>query len=136
MAIHMRTPSFIPGVELYHRFYWEAVRPVLDTEFPGLRHSAALIGPGSEVLGFDTPVWTDHHWGSRAMLFLEDGKRSSPMFDLLRLPNNHPFGQHEDGITGTWANDRCPGEIPECRQDAVLLTEVKARQRGAESTRA
>ena len=63
-------PIFIPGLELARRFYWEAVRPVLDTEFPGLRHSAALTGTGSEVLGFDTPMSADHHWGPRAMLFL------------------------------------------------------------------
>ena len=63
-------PTFIPGLELARRFYWEAVRPVLEAEFPGLRHSAALIGTGSEVLGFDTPMSADHHWGPRAMLFL------------------------------------------------------------------
>jgi len=66
----MTVPSFIPGIELCRRFYWEAVRPVLDVDFPGLPHSAALIGPGSEVLGFDTEMSTDHHWGPRAMLFL------------------------------------------------------------------
>ncbi len=64
--------EFIPGLELCRRFYWEAVRPVLDAEFPGLPHSAALIGPGSEVLGFDTPMSADHHWGPRAMLFLAE----------------------------------------------------------------
>ena len=48
--------KFIPGLELARRFYWEAVRPILDADFPGLRHSAALIGAGSEVLGFDTPM--------------------------------------------------------------------------------
>ena len=58
-------PTFTPGVELARRFYWEAVRPVLDAEFPGLKHSAALIGTGSEVLGFDTPMSADHHWGPR-----------------------------------------------------------------------
>jgi hypothetical protein len=62
--------TFIPGLDLARRFYWEAVRPVLDAEFPGLLHSAALIGTGSEVLGFDTPMSADHHWGPRAMLFL------------------------------------------------------------------
>jgi hypothetical protein len=62
--------EFIPGLDLARRFYWEAVRPVLDAELPGLRHSAGLIGYGSEVLGFDTPMSTDHHWGPRTMLFL------------------------------------------------------------------
>ncbi len=64
--------DFIAGIELGQRFYWEAVRPVLDAEFPGLQHSAALIGAGSEVLGFDTPMSADHHWGPRAMLFLAE----------------------------------------------------------------
>jgi hypothetical protein len=66
----MAAPSFIPGIELCRRFYWEAVRPVLDAEFPNLKHSAALIGYGSEVLGFDTEMSADHHWGPRVMLFL------------------------------------------------------------------
>lgn len=63
---------FIPGLALCRRFYWEAVRPLLDAEFPSLPHTAALIGPGSEVLGFDTPMSADHHWGPRAMLFLAE----------------------------------------------------------------
>jgi hypothetical protein len=65
-------PDFIPGIELCRRFYWDAVRPILDDAFPGLPHSAALIGHGSEVLGFDDAMSTDHHWGPRAMLFLQE----------------------------------------------------------------
>jgi hypothetical protein len=57
---------------LAERFYRDAIRPVLDRAFPGLLHSAALIGTGSEVLGFDTPVSCDHHWGPRAIVFLAD----------------------------------------------------------------
>lgn len=40
-------------------------------KFPQLRYSAALIGSGSEVLGFDTEMSSDHHWGPRVMLFVE-----------------------------------------------------------------
>jgi hypothetical protein len=65
-------PPFIPGLELARRFYHEAVRPILDAQFPGLAHDAALIGSGSEVLGFDTAMSRDHHWGPRAMLFLRE----------------------------------------------------------------
>lgn len=57
----MSGTPFIPGLELSRRFYWEAVRPVLDDAYPNLSHSAALIGHGSEVLGFDTPMSADHH---------------------------------------------------------------------------
>jgi hypothetical protein len=63
---------FTPGLRLCQGFYQEAVRPILDREFPGLPHSAALIGSGSEVLGFDDEMSTDHHWGPRVMLFLHE----------------------------------------------------------------
>lgn len=60
------------GLKLAELFYCEAVKPILQVHFAGLRHSAALIGPGSEVLGFDTPMSRDHHWGPRAMIFLSE----------------------------------------------------------------
>jgi hypothetical protein len=71
------TPDFIPGIDLARLLYVEQVRPLLDEYFPGLPHSAALIGPGSEVLGFDSPRSTDHDWGPRLQLFLPDTERSA-----------------------------------------------------------
>ena len=66
------TAEFIPGLALSRLFYTEQVRPLLDASFPGLAHTAALIGSGSDVLGFDTPRSTDHDWGPRLQLFLAD----------------------------------------------------------------
>jgi hypothetical protein len=66
----MTTPSFIPGLELSRRFYLEAVRPLLDEAVPGMTHSAARLGSGSEVLGFDTARSADHEWGPRLQVFL------------------------------------------------------------------
>ncbi|MFF9080364.1 DUF4037 domain-containing protein [Streptomyces rubiginosohelvolus] len=68
----MTTPAraFLPGLELSRILYEEAVRPILDAEFPGLRYAAARVGPGSEVLGFDTARSADHEWGPRLDLFL------------------------------------------------------------------
>jgi hypothetical protein len=63
---------FESGLELSGRFYREAVRPILDSNFPGLPHAAALMGRGSEVLGFDDPMSTDHDWLPRIQLFLRD----------------------------------------------------------------
>ena len=63
-------PEFIPGLQLNEAFYWQAVRPILDRHFPALPHSAALIGSGSDVTGFDTAVSRDHEWGPRLNLFL------------------------------------------------------------------
>src|SRR5438067_2392739 len=62
--------TFIPGLELSRRFYHEAVRPVVRAHFGDLPHTAARIGTGSEVLGFDTARSADHEWGPRLQLFL------------------------------------------------------------------
>jgi hypothetical protein len=70
-------PEFIPGLELNKSFYHEAVKPILESHCPGLRYSAALIGYGSDVLGFDTPISTDHEWGLRLLLFLSEGDRET-----------------------------------------------------------
>jgi len=63
---------FIPGLELARTFFHELVKPILHQHFPMLRYSAGLIGSGSEVLGFDTELSSDHHWGPRVMLFFEN----------------------------------------------------------------
>ncbi|MFC9066105.1 MULTISPECIES: DUF4037 domain-containing protein [Streptomyces] len=68
--------SFLPGLVLSRALYEEAVRPLLDDAFPGLRHTAARIGAGSEVLGFDTPRSADHEWGPRLELFLTPRDRA------------------------------------------------------------
>lgn len=76
-------PDHIPGLTLSERYYWEIVCPILERAFPGLAHSAALLGPGSEVLGFDTARSSDHHWGPRLILFLssKDWPVLSPKVD-------------------------------------------------------
>jgi len=66
----MMPPTFIPGLDLNERFYHRLVRPLLAEHFPHLAYSAALIGYGSDVLGYDTALSTDHNWGPRLQLFL------------------------------------------------------------------
>jgi uncharacterized protein DUF4037 len=63
----MSSPTFVPAVELSGAFYQDVVRPLLV----GRAHSAALLGRGSEVLGYDTPRSTDHDWGPRLQIFLD-----------------------------------------------------------------
>src|SRR6266849_6942982 len=67
-----KAPEFITGLKLSELFYRDAVGPILASNFPKMRHSAALLGSGSEVLGFDTIRSTDHHWGPRLQVFLSD----------------------------------------------------------------
>ena len=77
-APHSFTPhTFVPGRELSAAFYENAVRPLLEHAHPGLVHSAALIGTGSEVVGFDTERSTDHGWGPRLELFIHPQDRAA-----------------------------------------------------------
>lgn len=63
-------PEFMPGLTLNRLFYTEAVRPLLARSYPGLAYAAARIGSGSDVLGYDTAMSTDHDWGPRLILAL------------------------------------------------------------------
>ena len=77
--------GFVPGLELCRNFYAEVVAPAV-----GARHGAALLGPGSDVLGYDTERSTDHDWGPRCQLFVQasdlDEVRSRV---LTSLPKAH-----------------------------------------------
>jgi hypothetical protein len=78
---------FLPGLELSRRFYQQAVWPILARRFPGLRYTAALVSPGSDVLGFDTPMSRDHQWGPRLTLFLSEADltgQQAPILEALR----------------------------------------------------
>jgi hypothetical protein len=98
---------FIKGLELSRLFYHEAVKPILANHFPDLIYSAALIGSGSDVLGFDTPQSMDHDWGPRLMLFLHEDDHESYHEEIhQRLNQELPgevfgyptrFARHEDG---------------------------------------
>lgn len=57
---------FVSGLELNAGFYRDAVAPLLS----GRAHAAALLGDGSDVLGYDTERSTDHGWGPRLQVFV------------------------------------------------------------------
>lgn len=87
------TGGFVAGLELSRRFYAEAVRPILVEAVPGLVHSGARLGGGSEVLGFDTARSADHEWGPRVQLFLcpQDVTQHAERLDAVfaeRLPKS------------------------------------------------
>lgn len=104
--------TYLSGRELSAAFYTELVRPLLDQaaaepaasafghaelghadaelENRTLKHSAALLGTGSEVVGYDTERSVDHDWGPRLEVFLrpEDQHLAGQLTRLLddRLP--------------------------------------------------
>ena len=59
-----------------------------------MKHSAALLGPGSEVLGFDDELSTDHHWGPRVMLFVEEESLIYAEQMIQVLAQNLPYEFH------------------------------------------
>ena len=60
---------FIPGAELGGAYYEEVVGAIVGD----LPHSAAFLGYGSDVLGFDDVRSTDHGWGPRLQVFVREG---------------------------------------------------------------
>jgi uncharacterized protein DUF4037 len=56
------------GLGLARRFYERVIAPRLEDQ----PHAAALLGPGSEVLGYDDATSTDHSFGPRVQVFVED----------------------------------------------------------------
>jgi len=65
-------PEFVPGLQLARGFYATVVRSLLEEQFSQVPYAAALLGPGSEVVGFDSQRSTDHDWGPRLQIFLSD----------------------------------------------------------------
>lgn len=65
-----RVSAFTNCLQLSQAFFSESVAPILKEEFPKLHYDAALIGSGSEVLGYDDERSTDHDWHPRVYVFL------------------------------------------------------------------
>jgi hypothetical protein len=92
--------TFIPGIKLCEQFYQEDVQPILLDHFPKMKYAAALIGPGSEVLGFDDELSTDHHWGPRVMLFIEEGRQDAEQIVHILAQNlSHEFLGYSTNFT-------------------------------------
>jgi Domain of unknown function (DUF4037) len=121
-------PVFVAGVELSVRLYHGAVRPLLSRYFPELPHTAALIGRGSEVLGFDTERSTDHDWGPRLHLFLaaaDAAGYANEIADMLaaRLPDTidgYPTNFVVMGDEGTRRMQHAIGRV----QHGVAIAEL------------
>ena len=132
--------EFVPGLRLAREFYAAVVRPLLDERFPGLPYAVALIGPGSEVAGFDTPRSTDHDWGPRLQIFLRDGDAGTDLATSVtatlaeRLPESfrgypvafpltgEPAEQARHHVTVTSLKTWASGHLGfDPRQDVTLL---------------
>lgn len=77
--------QFIRGMKLCENFFNDYAKTIMEDNFPNLKYSAGLIGYGSDVLGYDDVVSTDHMWGPRFYLFLskEDITKKDEIFNVL-----------------------------------------------------
>lgn len=91
-------PAFVPALELSAAFYRDAVAPVLA----GQPHAAALLGWGSDVLGFDTERSTDHGWGPRVLIFLPAGDKGRTGMWSSRLDQQLPRAFHGWPVRFGW----------------------------------
>lgn len=80
---------FIPGLELSRMLFEDAVEPLLSEHFPELRYAAGLIGSGSDVLGFDTERSTDHEWGPRVVILVDETVPHSTHDAIVRMLEEH-----------------------------------------------
>jgi hypothetical protein len=98
---------FTNGIELSRRYHFEFVQPFISSNFPDLRYASALIGPGSEVLGYDTEMSTDHDWGPRVFLFLQNQDMNfvDDIFQMLQTNKPDEFYGYPVDLNQTVINE-------------------------------
>lgn len=104
----MQQESFTSGMEL-SRILSATIEPRLREAFPAIPLALAFIGPGSDVLGYDTARSMDHDWGPRLTIVVPDDAAEEMIFrinaDLHRfLPSQIAgfptrYAVHADGTT-------------------------------------
>lgn len=93
-----------PGALLSRRFFVEEVQPIVDRALGDIGYLAARLGSGSDVLGFDDELSTDHDFGCRLTLLVDD--EAEHMVDVLdqhleaALPEQ--FAGHPVRFATTW----------------------------------
>ena len=97
--------SFTNCLQLSQALFSGSVAPILKESFPALRYDAALIGPGSEVLGFDDERSTDHDWHPRTYIFLAKEDATIQADNVERELRNKLPAQFRGYPTTTEASD-------------------------------
>lgn len=72
------------GLRLSQRFYEQVIAPTLERAFPTLPYTAARIGLGSEVLGYDTAMSADHDYGPCVQIFLPSSAFPETALEVMK----------------------------------------------------
>jgi hypothetical protein len=95
-------PAFIPGLKLGRMLYEETARFIIEGVVAPGSYAAALMGYGSDVLGYDTARSTDHNWGPRFQVFLDTDlpdRTAEDLDDALRAGLPHVFHGYATGFS-------------------------------------
>jgi hypothetical protein len=87
------TAPFLQGLKLGRMLYEEAGRRIVEAVVAADSYAAALVGRGSDVLGFDTGRSIDHDWGPRFQVFLL-GNQSADQFDNTSARLDQELREH------------------------------------------
>jgi Domain of unknown function (DUF4037) len=127
--------GFVSGHQLSSALYDGFVAPALARRLPDLRYAAALIGHGSDVLGFDTTRSTDHDWGPRLQVIVDDHDLASLTGAILQLVDealpDTVLGVPVDlrGATNLPGDAETHHNSPDGRTLGVTVTSVRRLQR-------
>jgi len=113
---------YIKGANLCESFFNEIACPILEEEFPGLKYSAGLIGWGSDVLGYDDAMSTDHMWGPRFQLFLTQADFHKSKQHIASVFANH-FPYQYKGYSTHFGNPD-PNDNRTCLRENVTTGSV------------
>ena len=129
--------AFVTGRELSSAFYREILAPAIEAP-----HAAALLGTGSDVLGYDTERSVDHDWGPRAVILVDRtdvsaGRRGGPAALPARF-RGWPVSTGRDGVPArpqvdvttlsAWVTDRLgfdPGSVAMTYADWLVMPQQR-----------
>lgn len=112
---------FLKGMELCEGFFNRCAKSIIEEHFPNLKYTAGLIGYGSDVLGYDDPVSTDHMWGPRFYLFLDkkDICQKDSIFQALSENLPYTYEGYSVNFTEPDPND-CDVQHPQYISDGTI----------------
>ena len=102
----------ISGLNLSELFYQQVVKPIMLRFFPEIKYACARMGRGSEVLGYDDSVSTDHDFGPCVQLFLPEDNFKTVAAEIMSVMDTH-LPESFEGFSVKYANGCRPLNLPD-----------------------